>query len=66
MNFQIPKLEKVEVSTKDGENQNKIGVMDMDEDVDDRKREFSENINVDLKRPIDMTVPERIGDYLLI
>lgn len=37
--------------------------MEFIEDSDDRKRNFSDNESADLKRPIDMTVPERIGLY---
>ena len=37
--------------------------MDPRSDVDDRKRRLSDNENGELKRPIDMTMPERIGVY---
>ena len=37
--------------------------MELVEDGDNRKNTFSDNQNGDLKRPIDMTVPERIGLY---
>ena len=35
--------------------------MDINEDADEMKRDFADKENADLKRPIDMTVPERIG-----
>ena len=37
--------------------------MDPGSDADVRKRRLSDNESGELKRPIDMTMPERIGVY---
>ena len=38
-------------------------LMDPGSDADVRKRRLSDNESGELKRPIDMTMPERIGVY---